>query len=301
MRAAITMLEASAIGRNTVVESDVTTSRKDTRSTVFDLVAAVYGRARGEELMKIAYEVDETPDTLEQWIEANTVHITDPSSFATAYEWLSRSDEYIGLTFRQQYYTLWRYATALMVLGVSDAAGGIGIHARISPPERWRKMGSYRKQRTVRTSLLRKVAEGLHMSQLVLRDSYLTPVSLLAERDPGSFVREFSLDADELNMLIHDKARAQKVVREEIEREKAREKEHEAEEKEKKKRTMRKEETKEAGRAEEKKGDERTVEKKEAGLGEEKEQQPSVSPDKGVEEKTPPRTQKTLFDGFRDQ
>jgi replication factor C large subunit len=301
MRAAITMLEASAIGRNTVVESDVTTSRKDTRSTVFDLVAAVYGRARGEELMKIAYEVDETPDTLEQWIEANTVHIADPSSFATAYEWLSRSDEYIGLTFRQQYYTLWRYATALMVLGVSDAAGGIGIHARISPPERWRKMGSYRKQRTVRTSLLRKVAEGLHMSQLVLRDSYLTPVSLLAERDPGSFVREFSLDADELNMLIHDKARAQKVVREEIEREKAREKEHEAEEKEKKKRTMRKEETKEAGRAEEKKGDERTVEKKEAGLGEEKEQQPSVSPDKGVEEKTPPRTQKTLFDGFRDQ
>jgi replication factor C large subunit len=186
-----------------------------------------------------------------------------------------------------------------MVLGVSDAAGGVGIHARISPPERWRKMGSLRKQRAVRSSLLGKVAEGLHMSQLVLRDSYLTPVSLLGERDPGAFVREFSLDADELNMLIHDKARAQKVIREELEREKAREKEREEEEKEKKKRTVRKEETKEAGRAQEKKGEERTVEKEEAGRGEEKE--PSISPDKGEEEKRPPKTQKTLFEGFRER
>jgi replication factor C large subunit len=186
-----------------------------------------------------------------------------------------------------------------MVLGVSDAAGGVGIHARISPPERWRKMGSYRKQRTVRTSLLGKVAEGLHMSQLVLRDSYLTPVSLLGERDPGAFVRDFSLDADELNMLIHDKARAQKVIREELEREKAREKEREEEEKEKKKRTVRKEEVREAGMAQEKRVVERKREKEEAGRGEEKE--PSVSPEKGEEEKRAQRTQKTLFDGFRDR
>ena len=160
-------------------------------------------------------------------------------------------------------------------------------------------MGSYRKQRTVRTSLLSKLAEELNMSQLVLRDSYLTPVSLLAERDPGAFVRDFSLDADELNMLIHDKARAQTVIREELEREKAREKEHEAEEKEKKKRTVRKEEKKEAGKADEKKGEMR-VEEPEAGRGEEREKEPPVSPEKG-EEKRPPGTQKTLFDGFRDR
>jgi replication factor C large subunit len=281
------------------LESDVTTSRKDTRSTVFDLVAAVYGHARGEELMKIAYEVDETPDTLEQWIEANTVHIKDMASFALAYSRLSRSDEYIGLTFREQYYTLWRYATALMVLGVADAAGGIGIHARISPPERWRRMGSSRKQRTVRSSLLGKVADGLHMSQLVLRDSYLTPVSLLAERDPGAFVRDFSLDADELNMLIHDKVRAQKVIREELERERVRESEREAEEKERKKRTGKKEEKKEAGKSEDKKEAERT-DKKEAGRVEAGEEEHSVLPE-NEEEKRPQRSQKTLFDGFRDR
>jgi replication factor C large subunit len=282
MRAAITMLEASAIGRTSLDESDVTASKKDERSTIFDLVAAVYGRTSGSDLMKIAYEVDETPDTLEQWIEANTVHLKDPGRYALAYQRLSRSDEYIGLTFRQQYYTLWRYATALMVLGVSDAAGGIGIHARIAPPERWRKMGTYRKQKSVRTSLLAKIAEALHMSQHVLRDTYVTPISILAERDPVSFVRDFSIDADELNLLIHDKARAQKVIREEIEREKAAEKEREREEKERRKRAKQKEDIKPEQQDEQK-------------------QPPTVvppPPQKEDEVQEPRKTQKTLFEGF---
>jgi replication factor C large subunit len=281
MRAAITMLEASAIGRTSLEEADITTSKKDERSTVFDLVAAVYGRTGGEDLMRITYEVDETPDTLEQWIEANAVHLKDPARYALAYQRLSRSDEYIGLTFRQQYYTLWRYATALMVLGVSEAAGGAGIHARITPPERWRKMGSYRKQKSVRVSLLAKIAENIHMSQQVLRDTYITPVSILADHDPEVFVRDFSLDADELNLLIHDKTRAQKIIREMIELEKAIEKAREAEEKERKKTVQRKEEERKPTTKEE----------------------PAVEPPSPPEEREDEpqkakKTQKTLFDGF---
>ncbi len=282
MRAAITMLEASAIGRTSLEEADITTSKKDERSTVFDLVAAVYGRTGGEDLMRIMYEVDETPDTLEQWIEANAVHLKDPARYAMAYQRLSRSDEYIGLTFRQQYYTLWRYATALMVLGVSDAAGGAGIHARITPPERWRKMGSYRKQKSVRISLLAKIAGNTHMSQQILRDTYITPVSILADQDPAVFVRDFSLDADELNLLIHDKARAQKIIREMIELEKAIEKAREAEEKERKKKPVHREE------------EERKPIPKE---------EPFVEPDSPLaegeeEQQKAKKTQKTLFDGF---
>jgi replication factor C large subunit len=285
MRAAITMLEASSIGRTSLEEEDIATSKKDERSTVFDLVAAVYGKTGGEDLMKIAYEVDETPDTLEQWIEANAVQLTDPGRYALAYERLARSDEYIGLTYRQQYYTLWRYATALMVLGVSDAAGGAGIHARISPPERWRKMGSYRKQRSARGSLLSKIAGDLHMSQQVLRDTYITPVSVLADRDPAAFVRAFSLDADELNLLIHDKARSQKVIRAEIEREKAAEKKREVEEKERRKTESRKrEELPPAPPAE-------TVVPR-------PEPPAPPSPEQEQEQEKTKKTQKTLFEGF---
>ncbi|MDD1706205.1 MAG: replication factor C large subunit, partial [Methanoregulaceae archaeon] len=213
MRAAITMLEAAAIGRSIIGDTDVSTSRKDERASVFDLISAVYGKTGSEDLMRIAYEVDETPETLAQWIESNIGHIHDRTRYCLAYRQLLRADEYTGLTYRQQYHTLWRYATALMVLGVSEAAGGEGIHGRITSPERWRKMGSYRKQKIVRTGMLVKIAGSLHLSLYMLRDTYITPVSLLADRDPPSFAREFSLDTDELAMLIHDRPRAQKVLK----------------------------------------------------------------------------------------
>ena len=225
MRAAITMLEAAAIGRDTLDHPGVATSAKDERSSVFTLVSAVYGKTGTADLMRIASETDETPDTLAQWIEANVHAVRDRDKYSRAYRWLSRSDEYIGQTYRQQYYTLWRYATALMVLGVSAAAGGVGIHARISSPERWKKMAGYRRQKGIRTSLLAKLSRSLHLSGYMLRDIYLTPVSLLADRDPLSFVRDYALETDELALLIHDKAKAQRAVKARMDEEKAREKE----------------------------------------------------------------------------
>jgi replication factor C large subunit len=289
MRAAITMLEAAAIGREALGEADVSTSRKDERSTVFTLVAAVFGKPEGEDLMKIAYEVDETPDTLAQWIEANLGAIKELDRYSRAYQCLARSDEYIGLTYRHQYYTLWRYASLLMILGVSDAVGGAGIHARILSPERWRKMGSYRKQKAVRTGMLDKVSSSLHMSQHALRDAYLSSVSALADRDPMEFVRDFSLDSDELNLLIHDKPRAQKVVKSLAEEERKREKEREAAERREAKKSPVPMNIAESA-------DERAASrapKREPGFSDQ--EQAPLSEEETVKER---KSQKTLFDGF---
>jgi replication factor C large subunit len=288
LRAAITMLEAAAIGREALVDADVSTSRKDERSTVFDLVAAIFGKPGGEDLLKISYEVDETPDTLAQWIEANLGHIRDGDRYSRAYRCLARSDEYIGLTYRHQYYTLWRYATLLMVLGVSDASGGTGIHARIQSPDRWKKMGSYRKQKAVRTGLLTKAASGLHLSQHSLRDRYLSLVSALADQEPEQITRDFSLDADELNLLIHDKTRSQRVVKTLADEDRKREKEREAEERKELKRV--------AGTKKAAEGANRVETRPEAVEQPSRGQEPSF-PSWEVDGKEK-RTQKTLFDGF---
>jgi hypothetical protein len=55
----------------------------------------------------------------------------------------------------------------------------------------------------------------------------MTPVSFLADRNPLAFAREFSLDADELSLLIHDKPRAQKVIKILMDEERLLEKERE--------------------------------------------------------------------------
>jgi len=213
MRAAVNMLYAAAIGKERLATGDVHTSAKDERSTIFELIGGVFKGRRDADLLRMAVEVEDTPDAVEQWLEGNLDHMPDPASRAKGYACLSKADEYIGRTYRRQYYTLWRYASAVMLLGVADAAGGHGIHGRIMPPSRWQKMGASKKQKAVRAGLARKLSEMTHIPQDALREDFFTAISILVEQDPGVYVREFQLDADELNLFIHDKARAAKVVK----------------------------------------------------------------------------------------
>jgi replication factor C large subunit len=234
IRSAVNILYASAIGRDRLDERQVHTSQKDKRGSIFSLISALFGISKDEELMRLSYEVDDTPETIEQWVEGSAHLITDPAANAQAYRSLSRADEYLGYTYRRQYHTLWRYATALMLLGVADAAGGKGIHTRIMPPERWQKMSTAKRQKAIRLSTLNKVASMMHIPQNTLREHYLGPVSMLVDKDPDAFARELGFDADQLNFFLSDKARAAAVIRVIAQDEKEREKEQ-AKEKEPKK------------------------------------------------------------------
>jgi replication factor C large subunit len=212
LRAAINMLQGAAGGRARVSEEDIVSSPKDDRLSIFDLVLSLFRGREDAALLAAARAADEPPDTVLQWVEANLVHLPDPGSRALAYHWIARADEYLGLTFRRQNYTLWRYATALMLLGPSLAAGGRGIQARLMPPARWRRIAGQRRQRAVRESLFRKAGERAHIPQEVLREDHLTLLSLLVEADPVVHARDLSLDADELTLLLHDRKKAEEVA-----------------------------------------------------------------------------------------
>jgi len=224
MRAAVNMLYAAAIGNDRLEVGDVQTSAKDERSTIFELVGATFKGRRDADLLRMAVEVEDTPDAVEQWLEGNLDQLPDLASQAQGYACLARADEYIGRTYRRQYYTLWRYASAVMLLGVADAAGGSGIHGRIMPPSRWQKMGASKKQKAIRAGLPRKLSEMTHIPEDALREDFFTAIGILVEQDPAGYVREFGLDADELNLFIHDKTRAAKIVKDVAKEEKAKEK-----------------------------------------------------------------------------
>jgi replication factor C large subunit len=213
MRSAVNMLYASAIGRESLGGDQVHTTQKDERVSIFSLVSAVFSKTSDENLMKLSWDVDDTPEDIEQWVEGSVHTITDRDAVGRAYISLARADEYIGYTYRRQYHTLWRYATAVMLLGVADAAGGKGIHARILPPERWQKMSTAKKQKAIRSSVLSRLAATMQLPQATLREKYLGIISLLVELDPGTFTRELMLDAEGLNFFLNDRARAQEIVK----------------------------------------------------------------------------------------
>ena len=241
LRASINMLYGASTGKDRLAEGDVVSTGKDDRVSIFDLILSLFKGREDAALLAGAQAADEPPDTVLQWIEANLIHIPDPVSLALAYHWVSRADEYLGLTLRRQYYSLWRYANAVMLLGSSLAAGGRGIRARLMPPARWRRISGHRRQRAVRESLLRKIGERAHIPQEVLLEGHLTLISLLIEAAPIAHTRDLALNTEELTLLIHDKAKAQEVVeaveaveeQEKVEREKkeARERQGEKDEK----------------------------------------------------------------------
>jgi len=268
IRSAVNMLYASAIGRDRLEDLQVHTSQKDERVSIFSLITAIFHTTPDDELMRLSYDVDDTPETIEQWIEGNVHLLPTPSAVAEGYRHLSRADEYLGYTYRRQYYTLWRYATAVMLLGVADAAEGKGIHTRIMPPERWQKMSTAKKQKAIRIITLNKIAGTMHIPQNTLRENYLDIISQLVEHDPATWVRELMFDADQLNFFLHDKARSQEIIKSLLSEEKA-------------------------GKEQEKKSKKAKVQKPA-----QRELEEPCNPPEPEEKKLPPRSQSTLFDGF---
>jgi replication factor C large subunit len=212
LRASINMLQGASAGRCRVEEEDLVSSPKDDRVSIFDLVLSVFRGTGDAALLAEARAAEEPPETVLQWIEAGLVHLPDPPSRTLAYRWVARADEYLGLTFRRQNYSLWRYAGALMLLGASLAAAGRGIRARLMPPGRWRRISSHRRQQAVRESLLRKIGARAHIPREALRGEQFTLLALLVEAQPVVHARDLSLDADELTLLIHDRKKAEEVA-----------------------------------------------------------------------------------------
>jgi replication factor C large subunit len=269
IRSAVNMLYASAIGRDRLEDLQVHTSQKDERVSIFSLITAIFHKTTDEDLMRLSYDVDDTPETIEQWVEGNVHLLPTPSAVTEGYRHLSRADEYLGYTYRRQYYTLWRYAMAIMLLGVADASEGKGIHTRIMPPERWQKMSTAKKQKAIRIITLNKIAGTMHIPQNTLRERYLDILSLLVEHDPAAYARDLMFDADQLNFFLHDKARSTEIIKSLLMEEKAGEKEQQ---KKSKKEKLQKPEQREL-------------------------EEPSPPPEQAG--KTPiPRSQSTLFDGF---
>jgi replication factor C large subunit len=237
IRSAVNMLYASAIGRTSLEDSGVHTSQKDERVSIFSLISALFGKSTDSELLRLSYDVNDTPETIEQWVEGSVHFLPDAKAIALAYRHLARADEYLGYTYRRQYHTLWRYATAIMLLGTADAAGGKGIHARIMPPERWQRMSTAKKQKTIRVATLNKVSGMMHIPQNTLRESYLGTVSMLVEQDPAGYARDLAFDTDQLNFFLNDRARSTDVIKKLAQEEKEKEKEQKVQKKPKKEKT----------------------------------------------------------------
>jgi replication factor C large subunit len=168
LRSAVNDLQAIAETSERLTAEDVeVTGERDRTSGIFDFLDALLKEADPQSALEESYDVDETPDDLLNWVEDNVPKEYEGEELATAYDFLSNADRWLGRVRATQDYSYWRYAGDNVAAGVAAARDGQkGGWTRYGPPSYWRKLGSSKANRNTRDYVARKIAEtdGVSMS-----------------------------------------------------------------------------------------------------------------------------------------
>lgn len=160
LRGAINDLQALAEGRDKLVADDVIMGERDQTRGIFEYLDIVFKEGNAQEALEASYDVDETPDDLINWIEDNVPKDYQGKELATAYEFLSNADRWLGRVRATQNYSFWRYAGDNMTAGVAAARReSKGGWTRYGPPSYWSKLGRSRGRRETRDYIARQIAE----------------------------------------------------------------------------------------------------------------------------------------------
>ena len=208
LRSAINMLFGAGAGNKEITADDIHTSQKDERATIFELVSGIVTGIPDSKLQILSHECEEKPDYVIQWIEEVVAQIPQSKHRIRAYKRVAKADIYLGRTMIRQYYTLWRYATSLMTIGVASEGKTSFYQPRVLPPRRWKRMATAKKQKSIKRSLSTALSESLRIPDTQIREEYLDLLGYVANANPNEFCERYSLDADQMEVLIHDKERA---------------------------------------------------------------------------------------------
>ncbi|GGL25116.1 ATPase AAA [Halarchaeum grantii] len=160
LRSAINDLQALAEETEVLTEDDIVTGDRDTTEGIFDFLDDVFKEKGAQESLYAAYDVDETPDDLLNWVEDNVPKDYAGAELADAYEFLANADKWLGRVRATQDYSYWRYATDNVAAGTAAARSEPkGGWTRYGPPSFWSKLGRTKGTRNTRDYVARKIAE----------------------------------------------------------------------------------------------------------------------------------------------
>ena len=103
------------------VAAEGSEGERDRTADIFEFLDAVLKEESAEEAIQTAYNTDETPANLLQWIEDKVPKVYADGELADAYEHLANADVWLGRVRATQNYSYWRYATDNVAAGVAAA------------------------------------------------------------------------------------------------------------------------------------------------------------------------------------
>jgi len=210
LRSAINDIQAIAQGKTSIQIDDIITGERDSKENIFKFLVKIFKSANIREAHDAAFNLDENPDDLIQWMDENLpLEYTAPGDLANGYFYLGRASVFLGRVRRRQNYNMWRYAGILMTAGIMVARSHrYGGFVKYQPPSLWRKLGQTKGMRQVRDSTAKKIGTHCHVSMSFTR-SQLLPffrVMLNNEESAPGIVALLGLEPEEIAFLMEKKS-----------------------------------------------------------------------------------------------
>ena len=209
LRSAINDLESLAIGKKAVRSAATgALGYRDREHTIFPAIEEILRSGDARRARDAARGLDESPEDLILWVDQNLGHeFSRTDDLVRGYEALSRADIFLGRARRRQNYGLWSYASELMSSGVAVARKGRGRGGQLEFPYYLIQMARSRGQRATRSSLAKKFATYLHISQMLFLDELLPTIRLLFTGDEELRIHmtaRLGLDEREAALLLNE-------------------------------------------------------------------------------------------------
>ncbi|MFA6328005.1 MAG: replication factor C large subunit [Candidatus Micrarchaeia archaeon] len=185
-----------------------TSASRDREKNIFDIMRDIFKAEKYTDARKAAFSSEVDHDMLKLWIAQNLPSACEkPFDLAEGYNRLSRADVFDGRIRRTQYWGYLRYSSDLMTAGVAlskTAPSGQHGYVPFAYPDYIRAMGSSKSARTLRKSVLSKIARMCHCS-LSQAGGYLPLFEQVAKKEEGAFCELF--DEDELAFIMKKPAK----------------------------------------------------------------------------------------------
>ncbi|UZE92709.1 MAG: replication factor C large subunit [Methanosarcinales archaeon] len=179
-RSAINDLQALSQGRKKVTIDDISVGIRDTKESIFKVLAKIFKDNTPKEVRSAVYTLDESPEDFIHWLDENLPKEYEGKDLADGFECLSRADVFLGRVRRRQNYGMWRYANDMMVNGIQAAKSQ--AHYKFvpyQPPSTWRKLGRAKSARAIRDSVAAKIGKHCHVSQRYARSDLISFFKIL--------------------------------------------------------------------------------------------------------------------------
>jgi len=205
LRAAINDLESLALGGSLSLEDAKKLDSRNTEKTIFDAIRMILKTTHYNIALLALWDLKEDLETLEEWLSENIPReYKKMKEVATAYDYLSKADLFLGRANRRQNYSLWRYASGLMTAGVAlskeEKYRGFTPYVR---PKVFNKLLQVKSEREILKRILSKIGEKTHVSTKRAKED-LHYLSTILKRDPklgAKIVDFYEFTEDEVEYL----------------------------------------------------------------------------------------------------